>query len=48
MLAIRRLLKAENERRDNEPHDETYDDVYLKQIDSDGAEVERKVDKVRQ
>ena len=46
MLSIRVLLARENKRRDNEPVDETYDDVYIEVIDSEGKRVEQKVPKV--
>ncbi len=46
MLTIRMMLARENKKRDNEPHDDTYDDVWLKQTDADGSIVERRVDKV--
>ncbi|EPQ50298.1 MFS general substrate transporter [Gloeophyllum trabeum ATCC 11539] len=45
LLIIRRLLAAENKRRDSEPPDETYDDVYIETVDGKGNVVERKVDK---
>jgi len=45
MLIIRKMLARENRKRDNEPHDDTYDDVWLKQTDADGSIVERRVDK---
>ncbi len=47
LLLIRALLAAENKRRDAEPPDLTYDDVYIEVITSDGKRVEKKVDKVR-
>lgn len=46
MLAIRFHLARENKRRDAEPVDETYDDVYIEVILPDGKRVERKVSKV--
>jgi len=45
LLAIRALLVRENKRRDQEPPDDAYDDVYLQQIDMDGNIVEKRVDK---
>ncbi|KAI0920709.1 hypothetical protein AcV5_010383 [Taiwanofungus camphoratus] len=45
LLLIRRVLSAENRRRDMEPRDDTYDDVYIEVVVSDGERVERKVDK---
>ena len=47
MLLIRALLARENKRRDAEPPDETYDDVYVVVVGEDGEKVERKVSKVR-
>ena len=41
------MLRAENKKRDQEPPDDTYDDVWIKVQDEDGQIVERKVDKVR-
>ena len=43
---IRALLARENKRRDAEPVDETYDDVYIEVITPDGKRVEQKVPKV--
>jgi len=45
--SIRVLLHRRNIQRANEPHDTTYDDVYVIQRDSDGNEVEVKISKVR-
>jgi len=45
LLILRVMLKAENLKRDLEPPDETYDDVWLKQTDEDGQTLEKKVDK---
>ena len=40
-------MSSENKRRDMEPQDETYDDVYIERVGK-GGETERvKVDKVR-
>lgn len=47
LLTIRALLAAENKRRDAEPPDHTYDDVYIEVTTPDGKVVEKKVDKVR-
>ncbi|KAL0950628.1 hypothetical protein HGRIS_007418 [Hohenbuehelia grisea] len=44
MLAIRRLLASENKRRDQEPPDDTYDDVYIEKVTEKGT-VKVKVDK---
>jgi len=41
------MLAKENARRENEPHDDTYDDVYVTRENADGTRVEQKVDKVR-
>lgn len=46
LLFLRWVLAAENKRRDALPRDETYDDVYLTQINPDGTTDERKVDRV--
>jgi MFS transporter, ACS family, allantoate permease len=45
LLAIRHLLKRENKRRDAEPVDETYDDVYIEVTTAEGKRVEQKVPK---
>ncbi|PPR00815.1 hypothetical protein CVT26_012456 [Gymnopilus dilepis] len=45
LLAIRYLLASENKRRDNEPVDTTYDDVYIEKIGPDGVVEKVKVDK---
>ncbi|EIN05062.1 MFS general substrate transporter [Punctularia strigosozonata HHB-11173 SS5] len=45
LLALRVLLKRENERRNAEPPDTTYDDVYIEEVTPDGKTVERKVAK---
>lgn len=47
LLIIRYVLARENKRRDAEPPDNTYDDVYMEIVMPDGKRVERKVDKVR-
>jgi hypothetical protein len=46
LFAIRVLLSHENKRRDAEPVDDTYDNVFLTKIDQDGKRVEMKVSKV--
>lgn len=43
MYSIRLLLSRENKRRDNEPHDDTYEDVYVEKVMEDGSRVEVKV-----
>ena len=45
-FSIRVLLARENERRDAEPRDNSYDDVYVARIDEEGNRVEVKVSKV--
>ena len=45
LLSIRILLARENRRRDAEPRDMTYDDVYVEVTLPDGTRVERKVEK---
>lgn len=46
ILLLRFMLAAENKRRDAEPYDDTYDDVYIVTVDADGKSTEKKVDKV--
>lgn len=46
LLIIRFLLWRENKRRDAEPPDTRYDDVYIEVTLPDGSRVERKVQKV--
>lgn len=45
MLFLRWLLWRENRRRDAEPVDDTYDDVYIEVITPDGEKIEKKVSK---
>ncbi|KAI0944706.1 hypothetical protein AcW1_002354 [Taiwanofungus camphoratus] len=45
LLVIRFILARENKRRDAEPPDTTYDDVYIEVVLPDGKRVERKVEK---
>ncbi|KZT03213.1 MFS general substrate transporter [Laetiporus sulphureus 93-53] len=45
LLIIRFVLARENKRRDAEPPDTTYDDVYIEVVLPDGKRVERKVEK---
>jgi ACS family allantoate permease-like MFS transporter len=47
LFSIRLLLAHENKRRDAEPPDYSYDDVYVMKIDDKGKRVEVKVSKVR-
>jgi len=45
LLAIRHVLSSENKRRDNEPIDDTFDDVYIERMGKDGEMEKVKVDK---
>ncbi|KAI5119271.1 hypothetical protein M0805_008052 [Coniferiporia weirii] len=45
LMLQRYILDKENKRRDQEPPDETYDDVWVKVTDQDGQIIEKKVDK---
>lgn len=45
LLTIRYVLSSENKRRDNEPVDDTYDDVYIEKVGKDGQTERIKVDK---
>jgi hypothetical protein len=47
LFIIRVLLARENKRRDAEPRDDTFDNVYVVKIDEDGNRSEVKVSKVR-
>ena len=47
LFSIRVLLAHENKRRDAEPLDDSFDDVYVVRIDEDGKRTEIKVSKVR-
>ena len=47
LFSIRVLLARENKRRDAEPPDHTFDDVYIVTTDEDGNCTEVKVPKVR-
>jgi hypothetical protein len=47
LFLIRVLLARENKRRDAEPPDYSYDNVYVTTIDDEGKRVEVKVSKVR-
>lgn len=46
ILLLRFMLAAENKRREAEPYDDTYDEVYIVVSDADGNATEKKVDKV--
>ena len=46
LYSIRVLLARENKRRDAEPRDDSYDNVYVARIDEKGNRVEVKVSKV--
>ena len=45
LLVQRCMLNRENKKRDREPPDHTYDDVWVKITDENGDIVEKKVDK---
>ncbi|KAF9558501.1 MFS general substrate transporter [Agrocybe pediades] len=45
LLIIRYLLSSENKRRDNEPVDDTYEDVYIERVGENGELEKVKVDK---
>ncbi len=47
LLLIRVLLARENRKRDAEPVDDKYDDLYIEVVLPDGTRTERRVDKVR-
>ena len=47
LFSIRVLLASENKRRDAEPLDETFNDVYIVTTDEGGNRTEIKVPKVR-
>lgn len=45
-MILRMMLSKENKKRDMEPTEDSYDDVWLKHVDDDGSVIERKVDRV--
>jgi len=45
LLIIRYLLNAENKRRDREPLDHTYDEVFIEVVTPEGKVVQKKIDK---
>ena len=47
LMYIRYLLRGENRKRDAEPVDETYEDVFIERKLDDGTTERVKVDKVR-
>ena len=47
LLLIRVLLARENRKRDAEPADDKYDDLYIEVVLPDGTRTQRRVDKVR-
>jgi ACS family allantoate permease-like MFS transporter len=47
MLTIRFILARENKKRDEEPVNDTFEEVYIEQVTADGKRIEVKVDKVR-
>jgi hypothetical protein len=46
ILTLRLMLAIENKKRNAEPYDDTYDNVYMIETDSDGKATKKKVDKV--
>ena len=46
LFTIRTILSRENKRRDAEPVDDAYDNVFLTKVDQDGNRAEMKVSKV--
>ena len=46
LLLQRWYLDRENKKRDRDPPDTTYDDVWVKVTDEDGQIIEKRVDKV--
>jgi len=47
LLTVRFILARENKKRDAEPVDDAFEEVYIEQVTADGKRVEVKVDKVR-
>ena len=47
LLTIRFILARENKKRDAEPVDDKYEDMYIEVVLPDGTRTERRVDKVR-
>ncbi|TFK42325.1 major facilitator superfamily domain-containing protein [Crucibulum laeve] len=45
LLVLRAMLALENKRRNAEQHDDTFDDVYLTEVQDDGSKLEKKVDR---
>lgn len=45
-LVLRSYLSWQNEKRERESHDDSYDNVYLTYVDEKGNSTERRVDKV--
>lgn len=45
-LVLRSYLFWQNEKRERESHDDSYDNVYLTYVDEKGNSTERRVDKV--
>ncbi|KAG6860580.1 hypothetical protein C0995_009629 [Termitomyces sp. Mi166 len=46
LFILRTYLALENKRRNNEKHDDKYDDVYLTHVEADGTTIEKRVDRV--
>ncbi|TFK22098.1 membrane transporter [Coprinopsis marcescibilis] len=45
LLALRIMLYFENKRRDNQPRDTSYDEMYMKKEEEDGTIIKQRVDK---
>ncbi|KAJ3517410.1 hypothetical protein NLJ89_g522 [Agrocybe chaxingu] len=45
MLLLRFMLASENKNRDAEKRDDTYDDVYITEVTTDGKTIEKRVDR---
>jgi len=45
LLILRFILAAENKRRDGEPYDDTYDNIFITVVDSDGKQISKRVNK---
>ncbi|KAF7440591.1 hypothetical protein PC9H_000937 [Pleurotus ostreatus] len=48
LLILRFMLAQENKRRDAEPRDDSYDNVYINQVNAQGKVVQQKVDRAFQ
>jgi hypothetical protein len=47
MILLRRIMSKENKRRNAEPKDTTYDEVYIERVNSDGSIDKIRVEKVQ-